>query len=153
VKALVRHAHAVADNDSVDVLPKFGLRPGVLGALKPQLVTLSMSAFGSDSPWRKCRAYGSTLEQASGLPLLVGHEGEMPVTSHPTYGDPIDQRTARENIAQLCDPDSFIEYGPLAIAAQRRRRALDDLIRNTPADGLIAGLVARGLYLARMRFT
>jgi acetyl-CoA carboxylase carboxyltransferase component/acetyl/propionyl-CoA carboxylase alpha subunit len=50
------------------------------------------------------------------------------------------QRTARENVAQLCDPDSFIEYGALAIAAQRRRRALDDLIRNTPADGLIAGV-------------
>ena len=50
------------------------------------------------------------------------------------------QRTARENIAQLCDPGSFIEYGALAIAAQRRRRPLDDLIRNTPADGLIAGV-------------
>ena len=43
-----------------------------------------------------------------------------------------DQRTARENIADLCDPGSFIEYGALAVAAQRRRRALDDLIRNTP---------------------
>jgi acetyl/propionyl-CoA carboxylase alpha subunit/acetyl-CoA carboxylase carboxyltransferase component len=50
------------------------------------------------------------------------------------------QRTARENLAQLCDPESFIEYGALAIAAQRRRRPLDDLIRNTPADGLIAGV-------------
>jgi len=49
------------------------------------------------------------------------------------------QRTARENIAQLVDEGSFIEYGALAIAAQRRRRKLEDLIRNTPADGLIAG--------------
>ena len=49
------------------------------------------------------------------------------------------QRTARENIADLCDPDSFIEYGALGVAAQRRRRTMDDLIRNTPADGLITG--------------
>jgi acetyl/propionyl-CoA carboxylase alpha subunit/acetyl-CoA carboxylase carboxyltransferase component len=50
------------------------------------------------------------------------------------------QRTARENVAQLVDDGSFIEYGSLAIAAQRRRRKLDDLIKNTPADGLIAGV-------------
>ena len=50
------------------------------------------------------------------------------------------QRTARENVDDLCDPDTFIEYGPLAIAAQRRRRDLDDLIRATPADGMITGV-------------
>ena len=48
-------------------------------------------------------------------------------------------RTARENVADLCDPDSFIEYGALTIAAQRRRRTLDDLMTSTPADGMIAG--------------
>jgi len=50
------------------------------------------------------------------------------------------QRTARENIESLCDPGSFIEYGALAYAAQRSRRALDDLIRNTPADGMVTGI-------------
>jgi acetyl/propionyl-CoA carboxylase alpha subunit/acetyl-CoA carboxylase carboxyltransferase component len=50
------------------------------------------------------------------------------------------QRTARENIAQLVDDGSFVEYGSLAIAAQRRRRKVDDLIHNTPADGLISGV-------------
>ena len=50
------------------------------------------------------------------------------------------QRTARENIADLCDPGSFTEYGALAIAAQRGRRGLDDLIRNTPADGMVTGI-------------
>ncbi|MEA2859370.1 MAG: hypothetical protein QOC72_1409 [Methylobacteriaceae bacterium] len=50
------------------------------------------------------------------------------------------QRTARENVAALIDKDSFIEYGSLALAAQRARRTHDDLIRNTPSDGLIAGL-------------
>src|SRR5689334_1070338 len=49
------------------------------------------------------------------------------------------RRTARENIADLTDPGSFTEYGALTIAAQRRRRPLDDLIARTPADGLILG--------------
>jgi acetyl/propionyl-CoA carboxylase alpha subunit len=53
-------------------------------------------------------------------------------------------RTARENIADLCDtasdPRNFIEYGALAIAAQTRRRTLEDLIANTPADGMVTGL-------------
>jgi acetyl-CoA carboxylase carboxyltransferase component len=50
------------------------------------------------------------------------------------------QRTARANVEDLCDKDRFIEYGALAIAAQRGRRSIDDLISKTPADGLIAGI-------------
>jgi len=50
------------------------------------------------------------------------------------------QRTARANVHDLCDSGSFIEYGALAIAAQRGRRSVDDLISKTPADGLIAGV-------------
>jgi acetyl-CoA carboxylase carboxyltransferase component len=50
------------------------------------------------------------------------------------------RRTARENIEDLCDPDSFEEYGGLVIAAQRARRSNEDLVANTPADGLVAGI-------------
>jgi acetyl-CoA carboxylase carboxyltransferase component len=50
------------------------------------------------------------------------------------------QRTARENIADLVDPGSFVEYGPLTLAAQRRRRSVQELIEKTPADGLVGGL-------------
>ena len=50
------------------------------------------------------------------------------------------QRTARANVDDLCDTGRFIEYGALAIAAQRGRRSVDDLISKTPADGLIAGV-------------
>jgi acetyl-CoA carboxylase carboxyltransferase component len=48
-------------------------------------------------------------------------------------------RTARENLADLVDAGSFVEYGRFAIAAQRGRRELDDLIARTPADGFIGG--------------
>ncbi len=50
------------------------------------------------------------------------------------------QRTVRENIAHLCDEGSFIEYGALALAAQRRRRSMEDLLKMSPADGLVSGI-------------
>nr|BFE78502.1 hypothetical protein GCM10020093_011030 [Planobispora longispora] len=49
-------------------------------------------------------------------------------------------RTARENVAALLDPDSLNEYGAFAVAAQRRRRGEEELLRRTPADGLITGV-------------
>ena len=49
-------------------------------------------------------------------------------------------RTVRENIAQLFDHGTFVEYGGFAVAAQRRRRETQDLIDNTPADGLVTGI-------------
>jgi acetyl-CoA carboxylase carboxyltransferase component len=48
-------------------------------------------------------------------------------------------RTARENIDDLVDAGSFVEYGRFAIAAQRGRREVEDLIERTPADGLVGG--------------
>jgi acetyl-CoA carboxylase carboxyltransferase component len=50
------------------------------------------------------------------------------------------QRTARENVDDLCDPGSFQEYGSLVIAAQRARRSAEELIERTPADGLVGGI-------------
>ncbi|WP_407927821.1 carboxyl transferase domain-containing protein [Hydrogenophaga crassostreae] len=57
-------------------------------------------------------------------------------------------RTARENIADLCDEGSFLEYGSLAVAAQRQRRSEEDLVANTPADGMVTGIgsVNGGLF-------
>ncbi len=52
------------------------------------------------------------------------------------------RRTARENLAELVDEGSYVEYGPLLFAAQERRRPKHELIENTPADGLIAGVCA-----------
>jgi acetyl/propionyl-CoA carboxylase alpha subunit/acetyl-CoA carboxylase carboxyltransferase component len=54
------------------------------------------------------------------------------------------RRTARETVAALCDPDTFVEYGGLAVAAQRRRRDTADLIANTPGDGMITGTARIG---------
>jgi acetyl-CoA carboxylase carboxyltransferase component len=50
------------------------------------------------------------------------------------------QRTARENIDDLLDEGSFLEYGALALAAQRQRHAIEDLVRISPADGIVCGI-------------
>jgi len=50
------------------------------------------------------------------------------------------RRTARENLAELVDDGTFVEYGPLLFAAQERRRSREELIARTPADGLVGGI-------------
>ena len=50
------------------------------------------------------------------------------------------QRTARENVDDLVDSGSFIEYGALVVAARRQRHSMEELVRRTPADGLVAGI-------------
>ena len=50
------------------------------------------------------------------------------------------QRTARENVEDLCDPDSFAEYGSLVLAARRKKHSIEELTKRTPADGMIAGI-------------
>ena len=50
------------------------------------------------------------------------------------------RRTTRENLDELLDPGTFVEYRPLVFAAQERRRPREELIERTPADGLVAGI-------------
>lgn len=62
-------------------------------------------------------------------------------------------RSARENLADLLDADSFVEYGAHAVAAQRSRRDLHDLQRQTPADGLVCGTgLVDGLPVAALAY-
>ena len=72
LKRLVAIADVVVENYSAGVLPKLGLDYPALAAVNPALVMISMPAFGTNGPWRGYRAYGSTVEQASGLPHLSG---------------------------------------------------------------------------------
>ncbi|OSI71107.1 CaiB/BaiF CoA transferase family protein [Bradyrhizobium canariense] len=88
-KRLSAAADIVVDNYSAGVLPKLGIGYDVLRGLNPQLVMMSMSAFGANSARRDCRAYGSTLEQGSGLPTVVGNPDGPPVMSHVAFGDAV----------------------------------------------------------------
>lgn len=89
LKRLVRGADAVVENYAREVLPKLGLDYPMLAAERPDLVMLSMPAFGAEGPWRDARAYGSTLEHASGLPTVSGEADWPPTTNQLAYGDPI----------------------------------------------------------------
>lgn len=89
LKRLVRDADAVVENYAREVLPKLGLDYPALAAERPDLVMVSMPAFGGSGPWRDARAYGSTLEHASGLPSVSGEADWPPTTNQLAYGDPV----------------------------------------------------------------
>jgi crotonobetainyl-CoA:carnitine CoA-transferase CaiB-like acyl-CoA transferase len=89
LRRLVASADAVVDNYSQEVLPKLGLDYANLSKVKPDLVMVSMPAFGSTTPWADLRAYGTTLEHASGLPMVTGQPDWPPTMNHMAYGDPI----------------------------------------------------------------
>lgn len=86
---LVADADVLIENYSAGVLPKLGLGYDVLRSVNPGLVMVSMPAFGADGPWREFRAYGSTVEHASGLPHLNGAEHHPPAMHHVAYGDAV----------------------------------------------------------------
>jgi crotonobetainyl-CoA:carnitine CoA-transferase CaiB-like acyl-CoA transferase len=86
---LVRTADAVVENYGQGVLSGFGLSDAVFRAERPDIVMMSMPAFGAATPWAEVRAYGSTLEQASGLPMVTGWPHDRPTMNHIAYGDPI----------------------------------------------------------------
>lgn len=86
---LVATANAVVENYSGDVLPKLGLGFDAFRSVKNDIILMSMPAFGSTGPWAKFRAYGSTVEQASGLPHLNGEEHHPPAMLHVAYGDAV----------------------------------------------------------------
>ena len=89
LKQLIAKAHGLIENYSVDVMPKLGLTYEALRQVRDDLVMVSMPAFGANNAWSRCRAYGGTLEQASGLPSVTGEEGWPPTMSAYAYGDPV----------------------------------------------------------------
>jgi crotonobetainyl-CoA:carnitine CoA-transferase CaiB-like acyl-CoA transferase len=89
LKRLVAGADVVIENYSSEVLTNLGLDYAMLKDVKPELVMLSMPAFGSNNAWSACRGYGSTLEQASGLPTITGFPEDPPTMNQTAYGDPV----------------------------------------------------------------
>jgi crotonobetainyl-CoA:carnitine CoA-transferase CaiB-like acyl-CoA transferase len=88
LKQLLADADAVIDNYAADVLPRMGLSPESMLKINPRLIVVTMPAFGMTGPWSGVRAYGSTLEQACGLPSVTGREGDAPTMLHAALGDP-----------------------------------------------------------------
>jgi crotonobetainyl-CoA:carnitine CoA-transferase CaiB-like acyl-CoA transferase len=79
----------VVENFAAGVLDKLGLGPAAQRALRPGIISVSMPAFGNGGPLSGIRAYGSTVEQASGLPFVNGEAHWPPSNQHVAYGDPV----------------------------------------------------------------
>jgi crotonobetainyl-CoA:carnitine CoA-transferase CaiB-like acyl-CoA transferase len=88
-KALIAGADVVVENYAAGVMEKLGLGPRVQRALRPGVISLTMPAFGAAGPLSGLRAYGSTVEQASGLPFVNGEADWPPCLEHVAFGDPV----------------------------------------------------------------
>ena len=130
---LVAISDVVIENFSAEVMPKLGIQEPVLRAVNPRLVMLSMPPFGAGGPWHAYRAYGSTVEQASGLPHLQGSPGQPPVMTHVSLGDPVagiygaaglllavlhQQRTGRGQHLDMSQVEATTSLGLHGIASQ-----------------------------------
>src|SRR5437016_3898790 len=140
-KALVRRLAAKSDvmieNYAPGVLDKLGIGARELVGVKPDLVCVGMGAFGAKGPWRGFRAYGSTVEQASGLPFANGDPNDPPTMQHVAYGDPVAgiygaiaalialydrSRRNRGSIIDLGQVECLFQLGADAIVAQSVQR-------------------------------
>jgi crotonobetainyl-CoA:carnitine CoA-transferase CaiB-like acyl-CoA transferase len=88
-RTLVAESDVVIENFAAGVLAKLGLGLDVQRELRPGVISLAMPAFGGSGPLAGTRAYGSTVEQASGLPFVNGEESWPPCLQHVAFGDPI----------------------------------------------------------------
>lgn len=86
---LVSISDAVVENFAGSVLPKLSLGYEVFRRARPDVVMVSMPGFGGTGPWRNYRAYGSTTEQAAGLPHLSGYPDWPPTMVHIALGDAV----------------------------------------------------------------
>jgi crotonobetainyl-CoA:carnitine CoA-transferase CaiB-like acyl-CoA transferase len=122
-KRLSDRSDVVVENQAAGVMNRLGLGYEDLGATRDDLVMLSMSAFGSGNAWSETRAYGSVLEQGSGLPSFTGKAEWPPTMAHLAYGDPIGGI-----------------YGAAAILTalyHRRRTGLGQWINNTQIEAML----------------
>jgi acetyl-CoA carboxylase carboxyltransferase component len=125
---------------STGTVRQVAVRPGDTVAAGDQLLLIEDGVVAEAAP-----ESAATTEAGSIRPDLAEVLDRQALTGDRSRPDAVARRhrhhhrTARENLAHLCDPGTLVEYGALAVAAQRDRRSLDDLIRNTPADGFVAG--------------
>jgi crotonobetainyl-CoA:carnitine CoA-transferase CaiB-like acyl-CoA transferase len=88
-EAIVRVSDIVIENQGPGVMDKLGLGLTGLRRLRPDVVAVTMPPFGRDGPLAGLRAYGSTVEQASGMPFVNGQAAWPPSHQHVAYGDPV----------------------------------------------------------------
>ncbi|WP_067664979.1 acetyl-CoA carboxylase family protein [Nocardia miyunensis] len=135
--------HVVRADTSLRVLRRL-VAPG--DVVDPHAMLLSWTEADHDGEDLAAAVVDLDAERADLAEVRARHEntGDAQRSAAVAKRHRLGRRTARENIADLVDADSFVEYGALTVAAQRARRSAEDLIANTPADGLAAGVATVG---------
>lgn len=164
-RALVAGADIVVENFAAGIMDRLGLGSAERRALNPDLIAISMPAFGNGGPWSGIRAYGSTVEQACGLPFANGHDHWPPCLQHVAYGDPLAglfgasaalaalygrHRTggAEVDLAQVA---CLFQFGADALIAQQLRDTplpRTGSRRSRAAPALVSGSLAQDEWLA-----
>ena len=133
-EAIVRGADVVIENHGPGVMERLGLGQAAQRRLRPGVVSVSMPPFGFGGPLTGLRAYGSTVEQASGLPFVNGHPDWAPSMQHVALGDPVAGLYAaaaavaglygRDRLGgaeiDLCQVECLFQLGADAIIADQR---------------------------------
>ncbi len=86
---LVSISDVLVENFRQGSLARLGYDYETLRRLRPDLIYVSMPAFGNNGPWQKYVAYGIGQEQLSGMAHMTGYPGEGPMKSGINHGDPI----------------------------------------------------------------
>jgi crotonobetainyl-CoA:carnitine CoA-transferase CaiB-like acyl-CoA transferase len=134
---IVRLADIVLDNQGPGVMAKLGLAPPDQRRLNAAVVSVTMPPFGRTGPLAGLRAYGSTVEQACGMPFVNGHDGWGPCHQHVAYGDPVAGLYGaaaaliglfgRERLGgadvELCQVECLFQLGASSIIAEQVAKA------------------------------
>jgi crotonobetainyl-CoA:carnitine CoA-transferase CaiB-like acyl-CoA transferase len=135
--AIVALSDVVIDNQGPGVMDKLGLAPSDQRRLNPGVVSVFMPPFGATGPLAGLRAYGSTVEQASGMPFVNGRDEWAPAMQHVAYGDPVAGLYAaaaalvglygRERLGgvaiELCQVECLFQLGAEGLIAEQAQGA------------------------------
>ncbi|MDA0733490.1 MAG: CoA transferase [Chloroflexi bacterium] len=86
---LVSISDVVVENFRQGTLERLGYTYEVLKKIRPDLIYVSMPAFGNSGPWQSYVAYGIGQEQLCGMAHMTGYRDEGPMKSGINHGDPI----------------------------------------------------------------
>lgn len=88
-RQLVLSADVVAENFTPRVMHNLGIDYAALTKLRPDVILLSMSAFGATGPYANIPGIGGTIEPMSGMSSLLGYPDGPPINSGQMYPDPV----------------------------------------------------------------
>lgn len=86
-KELVSVSDVVAQNFPPRVMRNFGLDYLELRKIKPDIIVLDSTAYGSSGPWENYIGYGSSLQAVTGLTYVTGYEDSGPVQGGILFND------------------------------------------------------------------